>query len=71
MADSELVHMTPPYRAFCVMCCVASRIVCSSVENIEKEDGRDLRCNIHNPLTRALWHHLKDVTSEFTICSRV
>ncbi len=39
MADSELVHMTPHCREFCVMCYIAGRIACSSVENIEEEDG--------------------------------
>ncbi len=40
MVECALVHMTMHCREFCVMCCVASRIVCNSVENI---DGRT-RC---------------------------
>ncbi len=44
MADSESVHMTPPShgREFCVMCCVASRIACSSVEISRKKITRHI-----------------------------
>ncbi len=37
MTDSESVHLMPHYREFCVMCCIASRIACSSAENIKKK----------------------------------
>ncbi len=40
MADNESMHMKPYYREFCIMCCIAGRIACSSAENIKKEDGR-------------------------------
>ncbi len=71
MADSESMHMTPHCREFCVMCCVASRIACSSAENIEEDDDR-ARCwmiasywSLHSPLIQLFWIHWCKVT----VCS--